>query len=157
MKYLILPLFCLSPIFSLCQSHDQFVISPQGDYNVGSTMSLSWTIGDLVTETYFSDDKFLTQGFQQPILSVREIPSTDKIEASVYPNPFGSTITLVVQDFEQDYYIDLFDVSGKLLWKSKSQLSEQEIDLQDLPAAQYLLRITSQGFGYKTFQITKAQ
>lgn len=68
MKYILL--FAIAVLFvwqTQAQSLSPQVISPSGDYFEGSNASLSWTLGELATETYTSGDVILTQGFQQPI------------------------------------------------------------------------------------------
>jgi len=46
------------------------VISSGGGYSTGSTVSLSWTLGELATETFINGSYILTQGFQQPVEGV---------------------------------------------------------------------------------------
>jgi len=43
------------------------VISSSGDSYITATASLSWTLGEVSTETYSGGSHTLTQGFQQPI------------------------------------------------------------------------------------------
>ncbi|MCF8403889.1 MAG: hypothetical protein K9H58_08090 [Bacteroidales bacterium] len=64
----IIPLL-LAAIFPIClfsQSVSPEVISSAGDYYQGATVSLSWTLGEIATETYSNGNYILTQGFQQP-------------------------------------------------------------------------------------------
>jgi hypothetical protein len=42
------------------------VISSSGDYFEGSNASISWTLGEIATETFTNGSVVLTQGFQQP-------------------------------------------------------------------------------------------
>jgi len=52
-------------IFSF-QSRAQQVVASAGGYYEGDNISLSWTLGETVTETFTGDGIILTQGFQQP-------------------------------------------------------------------------------------------
>lgn len=52
------------------QSLNPEVISTSGDYFENSNASLSWTLGETVTETFENSNFFLTQGFQQPVIGV---------------------------------------------------------------------------------------
>ncbi|MCD4697881.1 MAG: hypothetical protein K8S16_16775 [Bacteroidales bacterium] len=61
----ILVLF-LIPLFVVSQSVSPEVVSSAGDYFEGANASLSWTLGEIATETYTSGNIILTQGFQQP-------------------------------------------------------------------------------------------
>ena len=49
------------------QSISPSVIASAGNYHEGTTASLSWTLGEIATETYTAGNVILTQGFQQPI------------------------------------------------------------------------------------------
>lgn len=50
----------------IAQSTSPEVIASSGDYYESANASLSWTMGELATETYSSGVNTLTQGFQQP-------------------------------------------------------------------------------------------
>lgn len=58
------------------------VIGSTGGYVVGSSMSLSSTVGEAVVQTLFSVNKILTQGFQQPSLVVDSVVSYEVINES---------------------------------------------------------------------------
>jgi gliding motility-associated-like protein len=58
------------------------VIGSTGGYQVGSTMSLSSTVGEPVVQTAFSVSQILTQGFQQPNLNVDELVTYEVINES---------------------------------------------------------------------------
>ncbi|MBN1340491.1 MAG: hypothetical protein JXA03_14270 [Bacteroidales bacterium] len=63
------PLFFLSFLiygFSHAQSIERDVVASSGDYFENGGISLSWTLGELATETYMAGNIILTQGFQQP-------------------------------------------------------------------------------------------
>jgi len=51
----------------MAQSVSPEVVSSAGDYFEGTNASLSWTLGEIATETYSNGTNILTQGFQQPI------------------------------------------------------------------------------------------
>ena len=64
-------LFCLSlNIFSNAQTLSPKVIASTGGYTMGGGKSLSWTLGETFTATLSSVNNKLTQGFQQPEISV---------------------------------------------------------------------------------------
>src|SRR6187549_2514227 len=170
MKTIIPILLCLPFASAFGQAPDPFIVSTQGGYAKGSTMSLSWTIGDLVTETSQVDESIYTQGFQQPTISVQEMDPNqikditllsqehgrpvvetssdnlnngiaDDLKATVYPNPFGADITVNVENEKQEYFLEIFDPSGVLLFREQSSNPQEILNLNQLPVAQYLLRI----------------
>lgn len=61
---------------------DRQVIGSTGGYVVGSTMTLSSTVGEAVVQTLFSVNKILTQGFQQPTLVIDSVVSYEVINES---------------------------------------------------------------------------
>lgn len=184
----LLPLVLCLPFYALtAQTTDHYIISSQGNETKGQTMSLSWTIGDLATETAGIDQALITQGFQQPTLFVKELDpasphhpfmdeagklinalspeeiaealaSKSTITASVYPNPFSNDITVEVGNITQDYHLDIFDPQGNLISRCTSGNAREIIHLTDLPAAQYILRIsTLDALQSKVFQIVKSK
>ena len=70
MKKLYLLLFIFVTAGGFSQSLSPAVISAAGDYSTGASASLSWTLGELATETLNNGSYILTQGFQQPIEGV---------------------------------------------------------------------------------------
>jgi hypothetical protein len=64
-------LFLAGALFCSAQSIEREVVASSGDYFEGAGISLSWTLGEIATETYTSGNTILTQGFQQPGVTVR--------------------------------------------------------------------------------------
>jgi len=52
---------------AFCQSLTPEVIVTSGDYFSETNASISWTLGEIATETFISGNTILTQGFQQPV------------------------------------------------------------------------------------------
>lgn len=52
--------------YSNAQSLSPTVIASQGDYFWSPAVSVAWTLGEVMSETYSSSNYFLTQGFHQP-------------------------------------------------------------------------------------------
>lgn len=65
-KTLNILIFIFLPIIIYTQSLAPSVISSSGDYFQSTNYSLSWTLGEIMTETFFNGSNVLTQGFQQP-------------------------------------------------------------------------------------------
>ena len=60
-------LFFAATILCTAQSIERDVVASSGDYFEGTNISLSWTLGEIATETYSSGNIILTQGFQQTL------------------------------------------------------------------------------------------
>ena len=56
------------------QSFSQEVIGSAGMYSTSANGSMTWTIGEVMIETYSSADNFFTQGFHQPDTKVEILP-----------------------------------------------------------------------------------
>ena len=170
MKTILPILLCLPLSTAFSQSPDPSIIATQGGIAKGASMSMSWTIGDLVTGTAYTDSSLYTQGYQQPTLSVQELgpeditgiqqinaDATQALKATVFPNPFGSDITVTVDNQKREYYVEIFDPSGNLLYRTLSSNPQENINLNSLPVAQYLLRIgLSDAEPTQVFRIVKA-
>lgn len=59
------------------QSLARTVIGSQGDYFSSATVSVAWTVGEVMSETYAAPSYFLTQGFHQPDYRPRNVPEVD--------------------------------------------------------------------------------
>ena len=58
-------LFVVATSLCFSQSIERDVVASSGDYFEGANVSLSWTLGEIATETYTAGNIILTQGFQQ--------------------------------------------------------------------------------------------
>ena len=54
--------------YSNAQSLAPTVVASQGNYFWSPNVSVAWTLGEVMSETYSSSNHFLTQGFHQPNL-----------------------------------------------------------------------------------------
>jgi hypothetical protein len=147
-------------LFFLLGSKAQEVVSSAGETNVINSVTLSWTLGELVTETGFraEGESSLTQGFQQGRLSVTAIHETEtnRTQFTVLPNPTSDFINLAVKEFEGLEY-QLFDLYSKLLVKEKLQDMNTKIDLTAYPAGSYLLLIIKNNQKSESYQIIKTK
>jgi hypothetical protein len=143
----ILMLFALS---AGAQQIKQEVIASAGGFNASSdlSISLSWTLGETIIPTFKSADGqlILTHGFQQKVIIVSiEENIVDPVSVTVFPNP-TSAIVNVGFDTPTDGEMTLFllDAQGKLVKTDKieSATTNKQINMQDLPAGLYYLRLT---------------
>ena len=76
------------------------VIATAGDFFSNATVSISWTLGEITTETFTGSNVALTQGFQQPTgrlkvsgqLTYKNTVSTPVSNTKVYLRTFAGTI-----------------------------------------------------------------
>ncbi len=66
MKNILLSTIALTFLACIFQANAQQVVASSGGYFESENLSLSWTLGEPVIETFSNGDLILTQGFQQP-------------------------------------------------------------------------------------------
>lgn len=125
----------------------QEVIATDGAYSSSSQGSLSWTLGEMITETLPTGSGTFTQGFQQnyeDILGIPHYPQLTNLE--IYPNPFSDEVYLAMQDVNDWVQIEVSDVGGRVLLSSQlfftTGLHTQKITLEGCTPGTYFLRIT---------------
>jgi hypothetical protein len=138
------------------QSLGQTVLSTSGDHFQNGSAALSWTIGEPVINSLENGSVRLTQGFHQPYLTVSSvIEAQNENLVRVYPNP---TIAMLSIDFATtgEYRAELFDVLGRKLNTFNIIGNHYELDLNDFPAANYLLKCyDTENKSISTFKIQK--
>jgi len=88
-------LFLTGPVFCQMVSHE--VIASGGDYSENGDYNVSATMGEIVNETLFAYNHFLTQGFQQPSMVLKStISRPGGIEICVYPNPVADQLKVAI-------------------------------------------------------------
>jgi len=163
-KYLIL--ICTFPFFFFAksQSASPQVIATAGDYFVGTNMSLSWTLGELITETVTDGTYTLTQGFQQPhynISSIEEPKNNNNPlgDINIYPNPVADQLNVSFKDMNQKHVtIALIDMNGKILINdiAESTTSVKQLVMTNVAKGNYVLRfVTKDGKFTKSFKVVK--
>ncbi|MFA6403381.1 MAG: T9SS type A sorting domain-containing protein [Salinivirgaceae bacterium] len=130
-------------------AQQQSLLSTAGGFYQNSEISVSWSLGELVTETFDSGTYTLTQGFQQSKLEPVGIdepkePLTGAIE--VFPNPTQGlvfvklTTELLPQNEVPNRYV-LYDIQGKLLEQGPIPENSFILDLNPYKGAVYYLRL----------------
>ena len=90
--------------FSYTQDLDHFVIGSDGGHAGNNQFSLSYTIGEVVTEfgRDTANNADLTQGFQQSYLSIVSVEDYDlDIDISIYPNPAIDQLNVRISDIDK--------------------------------------------------------
>ncbi len=137
-------------------SHE--VIAVGGDYAVNGVYNISSTFGEIVTETFYVDNHFLTQGFQQPSVAIDpgNIEKKGGIEVNAYPNPvldyLKIVITLPIQnggaEVIRDYRLDIRNLTGNLVLSRQvnglpSTENIEEFDFTTYSPGIYVVRVIS--------------
>jgi hypothetical protein len=144
-----LPLLCL--VLFCASLHGQTlspdVISTSGNYDQGSSVSLSWTLGEIMTETMNGAECILGNGFQPSLTGIVTVIHDSKpdFELNIFPVPASQLITVQSGAFVQSHLnLDLFDLNGKSLIFKRLDIGSNSIDLSFLQSAEYILQITDE-------------
>ena len=163
MKKLLLILLMIISIESIfSQSISREVNASTGEYFINSNSSISWTLGEIVTETFVSDDNTLTQGFQQSLLYVFSInENTDSIFIiNVFPNPTNSILNININSkIKTSLSLKLFDIHGNCLFDKEINGNKnfyEKINFSNYRNSMYLLKIISSKNNFvKSYKIQK--
>ena len=137
----------------------QQVVATAGSYSESSEASLSWTIGEVATQTLQSSNLILTQGFHQTRLTVTgiNIIPDKNLDIKAYPNPAFDHVNLKLgYDLNgQNWQYIIYDKSGKKLMEKKITSDLSSISLGNLPRATYFLKVIGEKKQSKIFKIVK--
>ena len=163
MKKIILCILLISSIeTALCQSISRDVNASAGEYFINNNSSLSWTIGDILSETFVSDNNVLTQGFQQSLFYVYGIDeNVDSLfNVNIYPNPTRDILNIKIKsEIVTRLSYKLFDVHGNCLFDKEMNGDKdyyEKINFSNYRNSMYLLKIYSSTGKYtKSYKIQK--
>ena len=137
------------------------VLGAAGDVATGTTINVSYTIGEPVVETATGTATILTQGFQQPDYTIVAVddPGGSDVVATLFPNPTSANLYVRIEAPTEDIYqVELMDIQGQILVREsmEGQSFREELELGDLAAGTYFVRIlsTTNSF-HQTFRVTR--
>ena len=142
-------LMCLA---SYGQSLTPFVYSPAGDFFVNSAAgaSLSFTVGEIsMVETFFANNHFLTQGFQQPVVQAIAVTDAEDFieEFLVFPNPASDHINVRYRlRFPGRITLQMVNLNGVEVIppyedRYTGGLKEEMMPLESVSQGMYVLRV----------------
>jgi hypothetical protein len=148
MKRYIFILFSMLFAFSVNAQIKQEVIASAGGYNINGALSISWTLGETIIPTFTSQDGslILTHGFQQKLIVTTVEENLDLlVNIKVFPNPASEVLNIQFEaPVEGEIVLSILDSQGRLVKRDiiESTMVEKQINLQDIPAGIYYLRMT---------------
>lgn len=151
MKYRYFLLLLSFPALSFAQDIKQNVIGTAGDDFNNDKVSVSWTIGEVVSENLSTESYDLTQGFHQGNLVVNRINEEFPIifQIKAYPNPVKDI--LIIESEDPGFEYQLINVQGKVISNGFIHSFSEEIDFTNLPSGTYFLQVEK----YDTHKIIK--
>ena len=160
-KYFVF-LFILSigAITVAAQSLSPTVLSSAGNYHNSGGVSLSWTTGELMIQTFQADSVKLTQGFHQSDISVTtaiDEMSEFAMNAEVYPNPVRQRLTIDFENMvDQTIHLKLVSVTGNTILQREiaNPSTQLRINLSGINSGTYMLEVKAKN-KRKVFKIVK--
>lgn len=130
----------------MAQSISPEVIASAGEHFDNGTTQLSWTLGEVVIDTYDNGTNILTQGFHQTQLTVTSVEeSLSDVRMNMYPNPTSEFLNIELGNNENDINLQLFDMSGKLVHKDVINAYDTKyvLPMQSVATGNYLVQMQS--------------
>lgn len=138
----------------------QVAVPAAGSNALGSGGTVSYSVGQVVYQTYAGTNASIAEGVQQPyeisVVTAIENVSNISLLITAYPNPTTEYLTLSISEFKlSGLSFQLYDVNGKLLKNENISDSKTRIAMSNLVPATYFLNVTRNDEMIKTFKIIK--
>lgn len=129
------------------QTLERSVFGAAGKVDVGKTMQLEWTLGEVAVSRYAHSGAEINEGFHQPYLTVErdETRTIADQRFSVFPNPTGADLFVQAKlSTNEQVQLKLIDSAGRLLLpvRRSGHLVNEQLDLQHIPAGHYYLLLS---------------
>ena len=147
-------------ITATAQSLSPTVLSSSGGYWSSNGTALSWTTGEVMTQTFSDGSTMLTQGFHQWNISVSTAVNEmneSAMDVQIYPNPVSDILNAEFKNMvDQTIQVKLVDLTGKtVLRKEFSQPSNAvRLNLSSVSSGSYMLEVRAAD-KRKVFKIVK--
>ena len=159
MKFFTIISLASLPFLCVAQSISPEVIASAGDHYDNGTTQLSWTLGEVVIDTYDNGSNILTQGFHQTQLTVTSIEENlADVRMNLYPNPTSEYLNISLRNNEKDINLQLFDMTGRLVHKDVINAHDTKyvLPMQSVATGKYLIQMqTEDGKMNSTHQVVK--
>jgi len=129
------------------QDKDLQVIAAAGKSFESGTISLDWTIGEVVVAYFDEPAAGLSQGFHQPLyelVSVQSFPE-EKGMIEVFPNPISDELNIKMTfKITETGTMELLDLQGKSIWKKpfEGNTVHENYSAVTLPSGPYMLVVS---------------
>lgn len=131
------------------QSLERQVIGSAGLFAENSSASLSFTVGEVVTESAVTSSVVLTQGFQQvnddELIGIFE-PLPESVTLLLYPNPTTEYLTVRSELYKKgidELSYTIIDTQGRLVLSGKIPSGMAQIDVTNLASSSYTILFRS--------------
>lgn len=152
-------LFCSLLLLFGTYNYAQESVNAAGGDATGAGGSASYSIGQPFAAYYSSSSGSVSEGVQHAyevfLTDVKEELSWNA-EVNLFPNPTTNLISIELTQ-PTAYRYQLYSLDGKLLQDKEVTDRRTEVNMQDYPAATYLLKIMNSEGKFQTYKIVKTQ
>ena len=135
-------------ITSFGQRAELYLITTSGGFLKTDEINISWSLGEVLTETFSLNDIFLTQGFQQSDDFSNAIKTLKKesLTFHLYPNP--ASTYFIIESPKSEYSgnrhkIEIFDTYGKIIITKTINQQLNNINIQNWLSGIYFIKLTN--------------
>lgn len=159
-RFIVTALLVVS-LFSINRANAQQVIAACGGEAKSSNFSVTYTVGEVATQTLSGGAFIVNQGFQQPSYVVTSIEDNFLLmDLKIFPNPTtGILHAEISQSPEARLLVRLYDIKGQLILEKEESLIDGqgrfELNLSNLTPGIFILKIFSKDKPLKVMQILK--
>ena len=129
--------FSLSTHILIAQSMERQIIGSTGASLNNTDISMSFTIGEIATTIFTTDELILLQGFHQGVFS--DITDNELLDLIIYPNP--TVDSFKIKNLIKPAIISIYDLRGRLILQKKNVITNEKIDVTTLSSALYIIKI----------------
>ena len=153
-------IFLTGATAAAAQNLSPTVISSSGGSGSADGTSLSWTTGELISQTFSADTLMLTQGFQQGEITVATAANELhglSMDVNVYPNPVRNMLNIDFKGMmDQAARVKLMNLNGRVIFTREinNPSNITRINLDGNTPGTYMLEVSINGRS-KTFKIVK--
>ncbi|MFO8021515.1 MAG: T9SS type A sorting domain-containing protein [Perlabentimonas sp.] len=165
MKRFVLLLALLSfSLFSISQNSILEVVAPAGGTFQGTDISVSWTLGEPVIDTWVNEDAgiMMTSGFQQGNFMITSVPNQmlSDFAVSMYPNPSKNETNILINLPELgNVTITVIDITGRKVIHEEFEQGSLEyshsLNVSGLKSGLYLVKVHSGSKYSKVLKLIK--
>lgn len=149
-QLLLFAVLCLSTQLK-AQNAERTIVGSAGKSFTSSSLTVDFSVGEMVVFTAHWGNLTLTQGFIQPEISLLSNTQTitNHYEMQCFPNPATDHVTLVLpQGKSGKYLIELFDMNGKKYFTRNEQVNDNnsniQLDLSEVSAGVYFIKVSNE-------------
>lgn len=137
------------------------VISTAGEISRSGDITFEWTLGETFVESAKDKSTWLTQGYHQPMLLVKENSQrfSSSYDVKIFPNPAHDILNVLIRtNLTDELVFKIIDVTGRVVFMQDAPGGSNEIKLKinELPEGMFVLSVMNvRGYWIRSFKVVK--